>query len=317
MLPAIPGALQIARVASSNALSASDPTATTIATTYAAGDYPTVDVLPETAGASWSNDGAQNEVENGTRRAAGRRPLHIGRRERPCSRRPAAALPSPTPQTPLISASQNSAGAGSITRPLSFNGTGSATYAFAAPSGGAIAVHYSDSSGNANNYSEPAWFAAPLYAEFDQVVGTVPIPAQCNAPAAAGTSATEVQRQLKRIDAIVGYADQQTIQTYDVLGIGIVCTVATDVNTSYVDWTGGSYYTPYLYNGTTAGVTTTTEVLAITASSAGTLSARRKAGLGGPLAMPSHGLFLRAVAQVRRARQTAFANAFATGASVR
>ena len=101
----------------------------------------------------------------------------------------------------------------------------------------------------------------------------------------------------------MGTSEVLTTQTYDVLGIGVVCTIANDTLSLYFDVLGIEGYSPYFYGGPTPlQVTTTTQVLGLTASSlAAQASLRRTASLGVTVVRPSMTAFLALVDRQRRA----------------
>jgi hypothetical protein len=80
-----------------------------------------------------------------------------------------------------------------------------------------------------------------LYSETDTNSGLKPIPAACNVPATIGASGNDLVQDVKRIDTVLGYIDEQITNSYIVPGFGVACVVMKDVQTSYYD-----------YNGTTA-----------------------------------------------------------------
>lgn len=168
----------------------------------------------------------------------------------------------------------------------------------------------------------PAWYgmAAALYNETDQDQGPQTIPASCALDKSFPAQGTALVQTITRTDTVVGYTEKQTTTTYVSPGYGPLCTILSDTQTAYYDYSGdqGGNFTlapPF-------EITTTTETLALAPSSfiAGTTNAsasstKRLASVSG---VPAYGLapalrasFDRTVRNERRDRVARFAVALA------
>jgi hypothetical protein len=120
----------------------------------------------------------------------------------------------------------------------------------------------------------PTWYGnvPALYNETDLDQGTQTIPAACNLASSLPKQGTALAQTIARTDTVLGYTEQETTTTYVAPGYGVLCTVATDKQTTYYDFNGdqASVFTatpPFQ-------ITTVSETLALQSSSviAGTMT---------------------------------------------
>lgn len=78
-----------------------------------------------------------------------------------------------------------------------------------------------------------------LYSEADSIpaVGAT-LPTACSVPAAFGTTGNEIQQTIEAIDPMLGYVSNETIKTWIVGGFGPVCVQMSNVENQYYNWTG-------------------------------------------------------------------------------
>jgi hypothetical protein len=128
---------------------------------------------------------------------------------------------------------------GSGTYSVPFFGGSNSTLTFSTPSpGGVITVGgFSNGSRTAN-----IWYPVPLhlYSETDQNLGTVAIPAACNAAGGFGSQANALSLSTQRVDTILGSIETLAQTTYVIPTYGAVCVALTDIVTSYYDFSGGA-----------------------------------------------------------------------------
>jgi hypothetical protein len=114
----------------------------------------------------------------------------------------------------------------------------------------------------------PLWYPLPtrLYTESDSIVSAPPYDTRCNVPAKYGPASAVVTEQIVSIDPVYGNLERQTSTAYDVIGVGTVCSIFTDVTQTFYDYTGQEPYAIDVAATAAAPiiVSTTTEVLSIT-----------------------------------------------------
>lgn len=167
------------------------------------------------------------------------------------------------------------------------NADGSGTFSFVA-NGSAISITYSqpepqpsgpplitvkeygslNTTGTAStSFQLPAWYGnvPALYAETDQDQGTQPIPSACGLANTLPAHGTALAQTISRTDTILGYTEQETTTSYVAAGYGTLCTISTDKQTFYYDFTGDQ---KYAFTATTPlQITTVNQVLALQPSS--------------------------------------------------
>jgi hypothetical protein len=84
--------------------------------------------------------------------------------------------------------------------------------------------------------SFPMWFKLPLYSERDTDKGVVSIPKSCQAPAAFGTRATQLEQTITNTDVALGTTTVTTTNEYIVAGFGPVCVDVAGTINAYYDY---------------------------------------------------------------------------------
>ncbi len=285
-----------------------DGAGTTYAYDYSSAPYQ-LDALPEASGASWSNPATLTFTENdadGTQNAR----TYAGNGTYTETSQLAAIASSAT-------ITEAADGSGTYTGPF-----GAGTYSiikFSAPSNGTITVKIcaTCTTLSAHTYTPPDWISGPLanhglYKETDAISAAPSFPTVCAVPSAFSQSGNRIVQTINRLDAILGYTEQETITTYTAKNVGPVCVQLNDVQTAYYDYnddyTDGTNY-HYHFVGTPLSVTTIAETLTL-ASANLQGNARRTASLHSNLSSPqvliARSAFERLVENQRRDRARAF-----------
>ena len=269
---------------------------TTVATTYGSGNG-LVDILPESAGTSWTNNGAIDQTETDPDGGTVKRSITAG-----------GAYTS-TASSPVLGG-----GANVTTRTITDDADGSGSYvhtdliggnvatiSYAAPQGGSIVITVSPSSQATTTTTIPVWFGVPvaLYSESDAVAGTVAVPASCALGAQYGTTATEIDFSSTRTDTVLGTIETQTRKTFDAGGT-VVCVQFADTIAAYYDYSGANVALVNFF-GTDWQTTTTTQTLTLVSGSG------QDEVPAGRAVRPEPVAFEAAVARVRRARERSVA----------
>ncbi len=115
------------------------------------------------------------------------------------------------------------------------------------------------------NWIPTGYLGTALATESDVDNGATTVPASCALPAAFGTSANQIVQTKNRLDPMFGELETTTTTTYDMQTIGPVCTVINDVTTDYYDFSSQSVETKETVNfeGTPQQITTIAEVVAL------------------------------------------------------
>jgi hypothetical protein len=193
----------------------------------------TLDVLPETNGATWSNGATAVDRENDADGATARRTYT------------ATGAYGETEELPYqctyaqcaLALQANRTGSGSLTG-SALQAQGIDAVRIAAPAGGAIGISVAYTGGSQQSGSIRAWFAAgtALYSESDSLRTATPFPSACGVPAKFGTRGSLIVRTTARIDPVLGYAQTQTTNTYESAQDGPVCTQTWFVQRRYYDY---------------------------------------------------------------------------------
>ncbi len=111
----------------------------------------------------------------------------------------------------------------------------------------------------------PIWYTSPLslYGESDKNLGTTAVPASCNLPASLGTTATEIQQTVTSTDTVLGMTTATTTKSYVVDGYGPVCVQLSSTVSAYYDYNKDTYFGAILYQATPMQTTTYTESLTL------------------------------------------------------
>jgi hypothetical protein len=175
----------------------------------------------------------------------------------------------------------------------------------------------------AGSFTLPAWYGstAALYNETDQDQGTQTIPTSCALDKSLPAQGTAIVQTINRTDTIVGYIEKQTTTSYVAPGYGPLCTILSDTQTAYYDYSGDQPANWIL--NPPFEIATTTETLALQPSSTitGTSSTKRltassvvasASGIPSPaLAGALRASFDRAIRNERHRREARFAAALA------
>jgi hypothetical protein len=159
------------------------------------------------------------------------------------------------------------------------------TIQFAAPSGGNIQLSLIDPNTALDNVTTlpsyiPAANSVPSV-ETDTIRTGVGPPASCT-NAATYPSANLITQTLSVVDAIFGTVETRTTSTYDVAGVGTVCTVVADTVNSFYDYSDQEG--PFLISfaglaGTPLLVTTMSEALSLQTTNAAQVQSADRTGL--------------------------------------
>ena len=91
-------------------------------------------------------------------------------------------------------------------------------------------------------FTIPAWYPNPtsppvLYTQTYQDNGGVAAPSSCGIPANLARPTNQLVQTTTTVDTVFGEVEQNITTAYDAQGLGIVCTVLSDVTTQYYDYT--------------------------------------------------------------------------------
>ncbi len=223
-----------------NAQQSVDDSMNTYAWTYTTPQI--LDVLPESAGATWTNSpaGTYNETDADGATIARTTNADGSYNETDTFR---------TGGVPSMNFLVNPDGSGAWT----FNYYGNPyLITYSAPSAGSITVSILNPtpspSPGATGTPAPnpplviatpsAWFSPSpkLYQESDTVSTGVSFPASCSVPSTFGTSGDSIAQAVTKIDPIFGLDEVTTTTTYTAQGFGPVCVAMNDVQTYYYDY---------------------------------------------------------------------------------
>jgi hypothetical protein len=191
-----------------------------------------IDILPETAGAQWTNSAAQVSTETDPDGQTITRTTNADG-----SYTEADSFPDGTTATAV----QNSDASGTY---KVLQGSSLETdYAYTAPSGGDLTITVTEP--QASPMPSPVVFTVPdwlpaggLASDSFSDSGPTTIPAACGVPKSIGSSGMRIAETRSLVDAIFGTVDAATVDTYVVQGRGVACVASHDVVTSYYDFTG-------------------------------------------------------------------------------
>ncbi len=251
-----------------------DSTGYQVAVTYGAGNG-LVDILPETAGATWANTPA---LTTSATSPDGTTAMETINGDGTYTEN--FVYPNVDAVTNTGTASDTLSGTGSYTTQNegTLQGSGS-SFTLSAPSaegsGGTItetssALPSPAASGatpTVTTTTIPNWIptgfdGVALATETDSDNGATTVPSACNVPAQFGTSANQLVQTKNRVDPTFGEVEKETVTTYVMQTIGPVCTQINDVTTSYYDFTAQADDVPQ-FSGTPEEITTIAEVVAL------------------------------------------------------
>lgn len=211
---------------------------------YGSGDG-LVDELPETPGASWTNNAALTLSETDPDGQTSVKTVNADG-----SYKETVNFPDGT----VANATENSDGSATYSAPVGGpNAGGNTVVSIGTPnpsaSGGpAIPILITAPSSTPQPISVADWYPPgplTLASETDQDVGSGAFPAACNVPASVASSGNKIVRTLSRFDTIFGELEHDVQTTYTAAGIGVVCVVINNSLTAYYDYTGqGPNFSP-------------------------------------------------------------------------
>ncbi len=213
-----------------------DSNGVSLSVNFAAGNG-VLDILPETAGASWSNNAAQVQSEVDPSGQTQTKVINADG---------SYVETSDFPDGTQTVATERSDGTATYSIPLGGPNAGPPDIINVgtprpAPTGApVIPIVITVPSSTPQVLAVPDWYPPgplTLAAETDQDLGPAPLPAACNVPAAVATSGNKLVRTNTRFDTIFGEIERDVDTVYTVVGIGVVCTQLADQLTAYYDYT--------------------------------------------------------------------------------
>ena len=237
------------------------------------------DILPETAGKTWSNMAGRTEATNDNEGTTSTTTYADDGSYTGTITYPYQSDPTPNPAgtlTDYATVVAKSDGSGMLTTPL----IGSAlqydsTFTFSAPSAAGAAGTITETTVEApatgstaapttSTTAIPNWMPATvpgsLYSETDIDNGPTALPSSCPVP--TGYSATlpnQIVETQNAVDPVSGFLDTTTTTTYDTLVLGPVCIVVNDVLKQYYDFTGQNGFG--FFSSVPQQITTTNQVM--------------------------------------------------------
>jgi hypothetical protein len=238
----------------SNGSSASDSNGSTYVTDIGSGNG-LIDILPETAGQSWSNNAAETYSETESDSATTRRTVNANGSS---TETDTFADPSLSNETITVNSD--------LTASLDEIGGEDATASVTAPAGGKITYHLMIGGGS---YSFPItdWYPTTTLASDSSVEALgVTIPAACKVPAVVGTTATQIVETQANLNPMLGTYETRSTTSFSAPSYGQVCVQISDTIDDYYDYSGQSPNVVQLYS-TPEQITTTTETVGVTHAS--------------------------------------------------
>ncbi len=191
-----------------------------------------VDMLPETAGAMWTDTALRTSVETDPDRQTLTRYVNADG-----SYSETDAFPDGTLSSAV--ANPNGSGLYKVLEGTSFE----TDYTYSVPAGGTISITVTQPA--ASPVPTPTVFTVPdwqpaggLSGDSYTDNGIVAIPAGCALPATFGTQGYDVSEHRTAVDPIFGTIEDVTEHAYIVQGRGVVCVARHDSLTAYYDFTG-------------------------------------------------------------------------------
>jgi hypothetical protein len=236
-----------------------------------------VDVLPEVAGASFTNNAAATIATAYTNNESSMSTYAAGGTYNETINYPNVNAMGPTTTQTVIA---NLDGSASINTP--FIGTvftGNEQFAFSAPSAqgsGTITETTtqqpetgSTAAPTVSTTAIPNWIPAgytgtALATETDTDTGATNLPSTaCPVPSSFASTANVLVQTKNAVDPAMGTFETTTTTTYVIPNVGPACVTLNDVQTAYYDYSGQSGFT--LFSGTPQQITTVTEAVYLTA----------------------------------------------------
>lgn len=247
-----------------------DSNGVVLSVNFAAGNG-LVDILPESAGAAWSNNAAAvlNEID-----PSGQTQTKVINADG------SYVETSNFPDGTQTVATEHSDGTATYSIPLGGPNAGPPDIINVgtprpAPTGGpVIPIVITIPSATPQVLAVPDWYPPgplTLAAETDQDLGSAPLPGACNVPASLATSGNKLVRTTTRFDTIFGEVERDVDTVYTVVGIGVVCTQLDNKLTAYYDYTSqGS-----LFSAAPQQITSLTETVGVQNVSGQSAAARK------------------------------------------
>jgi hypothetical protein len=187
---------------------------------------------------------------------------------------------------------------------------GNYTIDFAAPASGQITVTFLDPNLSVDNpFTVPSWLppgTTQPSTETDTITAGATLDGSCAPAAGFSGTANLVEQQLTVVDVVDGTLETRTTKSYDVNGIGTVCTVVNDAISTFYDYSGqeGPYLIFFANSATQPALSTTvSETLSLQTSNAAHIASvsRSTQSLGVQATLPAATIATR-VAHLARAR---------------
>lgn len=136
----------------------------------------------------------------------------------------------------------------------------------------------------AYQFSLNQWYPAALalYSESDSNKGSATIPAACAVPSGFGTTATQIEQQVNRLDTALGTMETTTTDSYVAMGFGPVCVQVHDQTQTFYDFNNDTGYNWY-YSSTPMSTATIAETLTLQTQGTSTSPQDRSRMSAGPL----------------------------------
>jgi hypothetical protein len=199
-----------------------------------------VDILPETSGESWTNDGAQTIVTNEADGTSETRTYAAGGSYDDTTTYPQSSqfTPQPAPLTATIV--ENGDGSGRYSLPL-FGSSPNVTISFGTPDPSNHVPIVVGDPAPIETADPVAFFTpGPLYKESNVDNVGRPIPAACGVGASFGTVGNALVQTAQRIDTVLGTIESLSQTSYVIPKYGVACIQLTDTTNAYYDYSGQS-----------------------------------------------------------------------------
>jgi hypothetical protein len=248
--------------------SSNDGAGDTVTTEYAAPF--TLEALPESNGASWTNDPAEVIHETDADGTHSTRVYASNGTYTETQTVPASL-------TAIITVNADGSGTYSGTAFYTFSRTNGFSFSTPSPTGViTVAIVHTPPPPPLifvpppTTVATPAvWYPVPFvpYTETDSLALNKTIDGRCALSNAFGVSGSDVTQAIQRVDPVLGYVESQMTDTYYVTGIGVVCVVMADTQTYHYNYNNddGTLASAAAVFGTgnTKSTTSATEVVSL------------------------------------------------------
>jgi hypothetical protein len=228
-----------------------------------------LDQLPESSGASWTNNGAVTIADTDASTETSTQTYLANGIYNESITYPASSIyyASGAPPSTIV---ENADSSGTIT--LNIYGE-ALVVTNSAPSAGAITLneYVNPPASSLDTTTIATWFSLPaaFYSESDSNAGTTPLPGSCKTGSSIPTTVNKLVQTISRLDTVFGYTDAEEIDSYVATGYGAVCSVMTDTLTQYYNIEGDMApttqgFAPIItWASAPYQITTTTQMLAL------------------------------------------------------